>query len=56
MIDNLNSQNSYYKHMSRRWIGEAENIVSKVLDAVFKLLDKGRKASLDDREGFVQFV
>jgi hypothetical protein len=53
MIDNLNSQNSYYKHMSRRWIAEAENIISKVLDAVFKLLDKGRKASLDDREGIV---
>lgn len=53
MIDNLNSQNSYDKHLSRRWIVEAENIISKVIDAIFKLLDKGRKGSLDEHEGAV---
>lgn len=39
MVENLNSQNSYHKHLSKKWIGEAENIITKVLDAIYELLE-----------------
>ena len=51
MVENLNSKNSYYKHLSRKWIGQAENIISKVLDAVFKLLNREKKGSIHEDEG-----
>jgi hypothetical protein len=54
MIDNLNSHNSYYKHLSRKWITEAENIISKVLDAIFKQLSPERKGSIEAEGEFVQ--
>ena len=57
MIENLNSQNSYHKHLSKMWISEAENIISKVLDAIYSLLEDlplGRKQSTEE-EGAVVF-
>lgn len=57
MIDNLNSQNSYYKHLSKVWIGEAENIISKVLDAIYRLFmdSSDRKDSIDEEGTSSQF-
>ena len=55
MLENLNSNNSYYKHLSRKWISESENIISKVLDAIFELLNKGRKKSIEE-DGAIEFV
>lgn len=49
MIENLNSQNSYHKHLSKKWIGEAENIITKVIDAIYQLLENmpERKRSIE---------